>query len=68
MSLETSRTGALYFTIGAAVLYAVLWVVTATTHTGSPTFDTIGAGLVVCMILGGVAMGLLYLVHRSRHI
>ncbi len=66
MSLETARTGALYFTMGAAILYAALWLITTLAHAGSPTLDTIGSGLAVCIILGGVAMGLLYLVQRSR--
>jgi len=64
--LATFRSGALYFTMAAAILYAVVWVVTTMGHAASPTLDTVGSGLAVCTILGGVAMGLLYLVQRSR--
>ncbi len=51
--LKTYRTGALFLTMAAAIVYGVLWVVTTLTHSGSRATDKVDALLVAAVVLGG---------------
>ncbi len=53
------------FTIGAATLYSVLWVVTIVGHSTTTT-DGVGIVLGAVTVVGGVCMGLLYAFDRWR--
>jgi hypothetical protein len=64
-NLEMYRNAAQYFTMAAAILYVVVWVATDLMNNKSSTTDSIGSVLIVATMVGGVVMGLLYLVHLS---
>ncbi len=65
-NLETCRNFALYFTMTAAILTGAVWLITMLTNSNSSTVDTISSILVGATAVGGIVMGLLYVVHLSK--
>jgi hypothetical protein len=64
-SLELWRRVALYFTMTVAVLMAVGELVKTAGSHSAKWLNTAESVLLVAIIVGGVAMGVLYLVHLS---
>jgi hypothetical protein len=50
----------------AAVLAGLVWLITMLTSGNSSTLDTVSGVLVGATAVGGVVMGLLYIVHLSK--
>lgn len=64
-SLEMYRNIAQYFTMGAATLYGLLWIVEDLILGKTLNSNSLGNILIGATTLGGVSMGLLYLLHLS---
>lgn len=65
-NFEVYRSAAQYFTMTAAVLYVLLWAIVSITNSQSATTDKLGNVLITATLIGGVIMGLMYLVHLYR--
>jgi len=61
-SLEMYRSAAQIFTMAAAILLGLVWIITSVTGHHA---DTIQSILILATMVGGVIMGLLYVVHLS---
>lgn len=61
-NLEVLRNTAQTFTVSAAILLGVLTVVTAVFSLKSDSIDTLSNALYIATAVGGVIMGLLYLI------
>lgn len=61
-NLEKYRSAAQLFTIAAAILLGIVWIITSATDRHADTLQSI---LILATMVGGVVMGLLYVVHLS---
>ena len=64
-NLEMYRNAAQYFTMAAAILYGVLWVIVGLLNDQSSATESISNVLIFATVVGGVLMGLLHLVYLS---
>lgn len=59
---NTART----FTVSAAVLYGVLWIVTMVFELNSDAAEVLGSGLITATVVGAIVMGMLHFVEFFR--
>lgn len=50
------------FTVSAAVLYGVLWIVTMVFELNSDAAEVLGSGLITATVVGAIVMGMLHFV------
>ena len=65
-SFEKLRQAAQTFTVSAAVLLGILWLLTSVLGHEGGILSTVSAVLFTATALGGVVMGLLYLIHLLK--
>lgn len=65
-SFEKLRQAAQTFTVLSAILLGVLWVITIILGHEDGLLSTVSAVLSTTTAVGGVAMGILYLVHLLK--
>lgn len=65
-SLQQVRDFAQTFTVSAAVLYGVLWLLVTVMGSQSTATDNLAYILSLATALGGIAMGLLYVVQHYK--
>ncbi len=61
-TLGMYRSVAQVFTMAAAILLGVVWIITSVTNHHA---DTLQSVLILATMIGGIAMGLLYVIHLS---
>ena len=61
-NLEVARNSAQTITVSLAVLMGVFWAVTSVFSLSGDNIDTLSSALFVATAVGGVVMGLLYLI------
>lgn len=54
------------FTVSAAVLYGVLWIVTMVFELNSDSAEVLGSGLITATVVGAIVMGMLHFVDFFR--
>ena len=54
------------FTVSAAVLYGVLWIVTMVFELNSDAAEVLGSGLITATVVGAIVMGMLHFVDFFR--
>jgi hypothetical protein len=58
--LTLLKSTAQTFTVSAAVLYGVLWLVTMIYDLKSDGLDALGGGLITATVVGGIIMGMIH--------
>lgn len=65
-NLQIYRQAAQFFTIVSAVTYGLLWFVIGMGDIESGAIIDLGNVLLVCTVIGGIAMGLLYVIKITK--
>ncbi|MFN8016120.1 MAG: hypothetical protein U0R17_05900 [Acidimicrobiia bacterium] len=65
-SFEKLRDFAQYFTAGAAILAGICWVLSDVIAKDSTLFDKLANITIGATMVGGVVMGVLYLIHLTK--